>query len=513
MSEQGFTGDAAPDGQNEGQNEGQSGGQSGGQKGDQKEGAHGLKRWLRHPLVLLVAVLLGVLVSSQLVGQKQPPQKRATALPPRTVEVLTVQEQPFQSEVIGYGYVEPSIVLPMKAEVTGKVAYLHPGLKQGASIAAGTLVARIDPEDYEVSLKQTQADLDSSRYSLEQLKAEEKTAERSLVLAKKNLNVGKKELERIQALYDRKLIAKSQLEAEEQRVIQLEQSVAELEGQLSSNVSRQRIEQSKIERYQQGVKGQEQTLGRTEITMPFAARIGAVQVERGEFVTAGTPLFEALDIQGVEIEAEISTYEMFALVSHLSDRTFTEEQLLDRDTISHAMRLSARVTVPSMVGAEAIWEARVLRISESIDTMRRTLGIVIGIDNPYDGVIPGKRPPLIKGMYAAVTLHGPKRQAIVIPRKALHEGRVYLATPDNRLLIRPVEVGLLQNEQVVISSGLNAGERVIISDLVPVIEGMPLRLLRSERNEHEGAEEAVPSQVVPSQAALYPVGRTQGGLL
>jgi multidrug efflux pump subunit AcrA (membrane-fusion protein) len=43
----------------------------------------------------------------------------------------------------------------------------------------------------------------------------------------------------------------------------------------------------------------------------------------------------------------------------------------------------------------AVWEARVLRISEAIDATRQTLGIVVGVDNPYQKIIPGVRPPLL----------------------------------------------------------------------------------------------------------------------
>jgi hypothetical protein len=77
-------------------------------------------------------------------------------------------------------------------------------------------------------------------------------------------------------------------------------------------------------------------------------------------------------------------------------------------------------------------------------------------------------------MYTAVDLFAPQREAIIIPRRALHEGRVYLAGADNRLEIRPVDLRMTQGELAVIRGGIEIGERVIVNDLVPVIEGMPL---------------------------------------
>jgi len=48
-----------------------------------------------------------------------------------------------------------------------------------------------------------------------------------------------------------------------------------------------------------------------------------------------------------------------------------------------------------------------------------------------------------------------------------------------------VEVTLGQDDIVVVSAGLEAGERVIITDLTPVIEGMPLQAITSLEAEAE----------------------------
>lgn len=68
---------------------------------------------------------------------------------------------------------------------------------------------------------------------------------------------------------------------------------------------------------------------------------------------------------------------------------------------------------------------------------------------------------------------------MVIPRKAIHHGRVYVASKDNRLQIKAVEIQQQQGDLVVIRNGLEEGEQVIINDLVPVIEGMPLAPVRA----------------------------------
>lgn len=61
----------------------------------------------------------------------------------------------------------------------------------------------------------------------------------------------------------------------------------------------------------------------------------------------------------------------------------------------------------------------------------------------------------------------------MIPRLALHGDLVYLVE-DGRLAIQPVTVAARQPEYVVIDQGLSPGARVVVSDLSPAIEGMPL---------------------------------------
>jgi len=432
-----------------------------------------MNKYLQKPYILFVMIGLGALIAVALVKGRAPLNHAGTEMPSKSVEIIKVKWMPFSAKVIAYGNVEPTVTLKTLAEVSGKISYVHPDLKQGNSLAAGTVVTRIDPQDYEVILKQTQADLAANKASLKQLQIEEQTTRRSLELEKKNLQVGGKELERIRSVWERKLIARSTLDAEEQKVIQLRQQVSELQGQLNTYASRKSTVQSQIVRAEEQVKGQKTTLGRTEIILPFSARISVVSIEKGQFVTVGTTLFEALNIDGVEINAQLPILHMRSLVSHLDSKTFDRPGMgITRDVLAR-LNLSARVTLVGDM-PDAWWDAKVLRFSESIDPIRRTLGIVVGVDRPYEKVIPGRRPPLLKGMFTAVELYAPQRQAMVIPRKAIHHGRVYVVGEDNRLQIKAVEIQQQQGDLVVIRSGLQEGDQIIINDLVPVIEGMPL---------------------------------------
>jgi len=425
---------------------------------------------------LVITLAASAVVALLLVNNRAPLEHVAQEMPSRVVEVVYARRIPFRTRVTAYGTVEPAITLNSMAEVSGEISYLHPNLKAGETIPSGTLVVRIDAEDYELSLRQTQEDLKASRSSLRELETERKSTLRSLQLAQKNLEVGEAELGRIREVYEKKLISKSTLDAEEQKSIQLRQQVEDLQGRLNGFDSRRQSIEARIARAEQEVQNRTTILGRTEIRLPFDARIGTVSVNQGEFVTVGSALFEAIDLKGVEISAQLPIESMRKLVSHRANQSQVVRQFIETGgRINESLGLVAMVRLVGDM-PNATWEARVLRISESIDATRQTLGIVVGVDNPYEKIVVGQRPPLLKGMYTAVDLMAPQRPAMVIPRKALHEGRVYIADSDDRLEIRAVDIQLSQDDLVVVKGGLEVNDRVVITDLTPVIEGMPLQV-------------------------------------
>lgn len=442
-----------------------------------------MKLNMKSGFALLGALAVAVVIAVVMVKTRAPLEHEAVEMPRRAVDVVSAREIPFRARITAYGNVEPAITLNSMAELSGKISYVHPNLKAGETIPAGTLVVRIEAEDYARSLRQTQEDLKASQSALNELEVEEKSTRRSLELAQKNLEVGKAELARVRDVFQKQLVAKSTLDAEEQKVILLHQQVEDLQGRMDGYNSRRQSMAAQIARAEAEVQNRATILGRTEITLPFDARIGTVSVDPDEFVSVGSLLFEAIDLKGVEISAQLPIGSMRKLISHLENRGDIAQQFIQTGgRINESLGLVARVRLVQDM-PEAVWEARVLRISESIDPTRQTLGVVVGVDAPYEKIIPGRRPPLLKGMYAAVDLFAPERQAMVIPRRAIHEGRVYIAGDDDRLQIRPVDVQQVQGDLVVVRDGIDAGERVIVTDLVPVIEGMPLQVEMDDETE------------------------------
>ena len=150
------------------------------------------------------------------------------------------------------------------------------------------------------------------------------------------------------------------------------------------------------------------------------------------------------------------------------------------------------------------WAGRVVRISDTLDPSTRTVGIIVAVDKPYAKAVPGKRPPLVKGMFVEVELRAkPVENRIVVPRAAIRAGRVLVVDADNRLRSKPVEIGFVQGDVAILSAGLTAGEQIVVSDLSPAIDGMLLKATQDPDLAQRLVREAMPQEVpqeMPNEA-------------
>jgi multidrug efflux pump subunit AcrA (membrane-fusion protein) len=416
--------------------------------------------------------------------------------PIKTVEVITAKKLPFRSRAIAYGYVEPAVLLKSKTEISGKISYIHPLLKKSASLAKDTVVLRIEPTTFEFTLDQSVAVLAASRSSLKQLEVEEKSTRRSLNLVRKNLETGEKEYDRLRSVFEKGLVSRSVLDAEQQKVLQLQQQVEDLQGNLASFSSRKSIIKAEIKQAKTQLAQSKDTLNRTEISLPFDARIGEVFVEKGEYTSVGSELFEASGIKVVEIKAQLSMRQFSPLLSGLGTQPIDLQNPQDLQQAFSKIQLNTVVRIVGYESEDAQWQGSLLRIGEEIDPERDVMDLVVAVNDPYKSVIPGRRPPLLKGMYASVEFFSPPHKMLVIPRKAIHQGRIYIAKFDESganyfLEIRPVKILHQQGYMVVLSSGVAEGEKIIITDVIPVMDGLPLKLIAADEYEKQLALDAI----------------------
>ena len=110
-------------------------------------------------LWIVPPIIVGVLALLLLAGNRTPPVKVENEEPARVVRTIRVPSVDLVPVAEGYGVVQPAKVWTAVAQVSGRVIEMHPRLRDGEILPAGTLLFRMDPVDYELALAQLRAEL------------------------------------------------------------------------------------------------------------------------------------------------------------------------------------------------------------------------------------------------------------------------------------------------------------------------------------------------------------------
>lgn len=422
-------------------------------------------------LLIIPAILVGVVALRMMArGREGAPRvdngERAT--PVRFIEVQPLDVVP---RAIGYGSVRPAHVWTAVSEVTGRVAELPDRVRAGARIEAGELLLRIDGTDYALALAEAEANIQATEALLLQLEAQEQNVRASLMIEEASLASAAKELERIRSLAQQGTASTSQVEAQERAYLGQKQSVQNLKNSLELLPADRAAKRAQLAQQQARRQQTQRNLERTTIVAPFNARLADITVERDQYVRQGEVLAVLDDMDEAEIEAQFPTSHFTQLVPALDMGELLARGLRPGPEMLHLTAVVHTLATDTPVD----WPARFMRLNAGVDPQTRTIGVVVAVDEPYARAMPPHRPPLVKGLYVAVELEGAPRPAqLAIPRDALHGTDIYVITPDDRLERRAVEVDLRQDMYVTVRSGITAGERLVVSDLIPAIDGMLL---------------------------------------
>jgi membrane fusion protein (multidrug efflux system) len=215
----------------------------------------------------------------------------------------------------------------------------------------------------------------------------------------------------------------------------------------------------------------ERALSDATVTAPFAGLVGRRYVNVGEFVNAGSRLFDLVALDPVEVEFHLA----------------------EVDSSRVAVGQSVEVRVASH--PDEVFHAQVSVVAPTIDEMTRTRRVKAVMANPDGRLLPGT--------FAKVDLGVAERSGVVmIPKEAVlqrADGSVIfrLVGTDRVERIR-VEPGLHRDDLVEIRGVVGAGDWIVVRGQTGLIDGSVVSL----RNEDGSAFDA---------AALGPDPSGEGG--
>lgn len=413
----------------------------------------------RHILWVIPPLVIGIAVMMFMVKGKQPPAKIETGEPTRAVRVISVPKVDLVPKSVGYGSVQPAKLWTAVAQVSGRMIEIHPRLRNGEIIEKGKVLFRIDPVDYRLALAQAKAEL-------AELDVQEKNSKALVEIEQRNLILAGNELERIRKLVSNKTASQSDADSSERSMLNTRTSLQNLKNTLALIPTQRKVLETKVMQAKRDLEN-------TTVSAPFNMRVANLSVEAEQYVTKGQNLFEGDGIDRIEVVGQFAMSSLRNLFIGRPDQVLSVESLNRNMSKITGFRPLIQLDLGNHI---AEWEAEFVRFSDNVDSETRTMGIVVAVENPISKIKPGYRPPLSKGMFVQVLLRGHTQpQRVVVPRSAVRGGKIYLLDENKRLRIHEVDILFNQGELSVIKDSQLAGKQIVISDVVPVVEGMLLQ--------------------------------------
>lgn len=347
------------------------------------------------------------------------------------VQAATATSQSVPQYLSGLGTVTAANTATVRSRVNGDLLAIH--FTEGQQVNAGDLLAEVDPRPYQVALTQAQGQLAKDQATL--------------------VNA-RRDLARFEKLAKTSLV--SQQELDTQRSL-----VSETLGTLKADEG--------------GVASAQLNLTYSRITAPIAGRVGLKQVDVGNYVTSG-------DTTGIVVITQ----------THPIDVVFT----LAENSIS-AILTAQKSGQPLLVEAwdrsnqNLIASGKLLSLDNQIDVTTGTIKIKARFDNQDDTLFPNQ---FVNVRLKVNTL----QDAVVIPPAALQMGNegnfVWVVNSDNKVSKKSVVAGLQDSEKVVVSAGLEAGERVVTDGLDRLTEGAKVEVVAPQSNAPRATRATLPSK-------------------
>jgi membrane fusion protein (multidrug efflux system) len=336
--------------------------------------------WLLRNTVKAVIIIVAVAVLT--VIMKMPAKKRevpVTEAPPVNVEVMTVTAEPRLADTFYLpAVVEPNRIVTIASEVSGRIESIP--LEEGCKVKAGDLLVKLNTD-------LILPEFDSARA---QVKRDQIEFDRMTNLSKEN---------------------------------------AATQRDLDNATSQLAISKARFE----GISAR---LERTSILAPTNGVLNDLLVEEGEYVEAGNPVAQVVDVDTVKVVVEIP----------------------ERDVSFFSIGGKAQVFANTRDSNEPL-TGTITFISELADPRTRSTRTEITLNN--------KQRLLRSGQIVKVRLtRRILKDAIMVPLLAvipMEDSKAVYVVNSSEAKRREVEIDIIRGDQVRIKSGLEPGDKLIIA--------------------------------------------------
>ena len=376
------------------------------------------RRWAAAGVATAVIATTAVMLGLQASHAEAPAaQAAAPAVPVSAAQVLQ-QDVTLWNEFSGR--LEAVQRVDVQPRVSGAVQAVH--FKEGALVRAGDLLFTVDPAPYA---------------------AEVDRAEAQVVAAKARMAYTQSESERATRLWDERAIAQKEYD---------ERVNARREADANLRAAQAALQTAKL------------NLGYTQVKAPVSGRVGRIEVTVGNLVSsgAGAPVLTTL----------VSVDPMYA--SFDADEQIVAQALQGLQSASKGHSTRALIeTIPVQMGVGTSggtpYAGHLQLIDNQVDAKSGTVRVRAVFGN-VDGT-------LMAGQFARIRMGQPQTtQAVLINERAVGTDQskkfVLVVGEGNKAEYREVQLGAPVDGLRVVTSGLKAGERIVVNGLQRVRPGV-----------------------------------------
>jgi len=369
------------------------------------------------PLAILAAA---VLAAREIYFSAPVAERAAPARVARLVEVTEVAPAARGPLIEAWGEVTPARTLVLRAEVAGRVVELHPELTPGGIVEEGETLIRLDDREERLALARAEAEIDQIEAQIAIEEGQRARAERDLERLSDDLTEAQRALV---------------LREPQMRELEAERAAAE--------ASR---EEAEVE------------LEKTRIAAPFDALVRSEEVAVGAMLAAGAEAATLVSAETFRVTLAVPPSALAWIDPRAGQRI--------------------ELTNPGVWPEGSGREGRIVRLNAGLTDEGRMAELIVEVDDPL-ARLPANEgaPALLIGSFLRAEVAGAEvADAVALDRAWLRDGdTVWVMGEDGALDIREVEINWRGADEVLVTGGLAAGERVVTTQLATVADGMALR--------------------------------------
>ncbi|HNR09333.1 MAG TPA: efflux RND transporter periplasmic adaptor subunit [Saprospiraceae bacterium] len=436
----------------------------------------------------LLALFVALMAFAYFKNKKKPKGEKVTT---EKVGRRTIRET-----VSASGKIFPEKEIKISSDVSGEIVELE--VREGDSIRAGQLLARINPDTYESAVERGNASLNNARSQVSISQAQVDAAKAQIEQIEANLANATKIHNRNIELRKQGVISQADFDASLANVHALEANLKSAKSNLNSSIQGTRAAEFTVKSAEAGLKELRTSLSRTSIYAPSSGIISKLNVEEGERVVgtiqmAGTEMMRIANLNQMEVQVDVSENDILRV--RLGDTAEIEvDAYLDRVFKGYVTEIANSASNTGTTTIQTLSSDQVTNFVVKIRILEET----------YADMMTGGRFPFRPGMSAAVEIFTNTKEDILcvpiaavttredenkdslVARQRAFEFKeyVFVYSSDTAKMVR-VRSGIQDDNYIEVLEGLEGGEEVITGPYATVSRKLKsgMKLQREEKKE------------------------------